>query len=305
MISKEQFREYFNSSIYPKLKAENFKILFCKIAMIISTLLSFSFLIWSGVLIISKEKIAQEFMFVPITAIVGVAVTMGILIYYYDLLKKIQPKILKPILLKVLEDNKFTYEEHKYVAKTHVVKSKFISESIFEVSGEDYLQITMPTEEGDVSIQISDIFVKAYKPALWGGENLQVIESGIFGMVDYGKEVKAQILGNFILRGFEEMQLESMEFNNQFKCYTNDQIEARKILTPRVMSRMLKLKGDIEKKIRFHFHGNCLYFFIQKNLFKYKIKGKVDFSEAEQIYDQIYIVYEVAKEIAATKNIFK
>lgn len=305
MISKEQFKEYFNRDIFPKLKTENLKLILCKVGMFFFTLLSFSFLIWSGVIVLSGGSVPENFLFVPIVAIVSLALVLGCLIYYYDLIRGIQPKILKPILLKVFQDNKFLYEEADHVSKDNVIKSKFVSESIFELSGEDYLQITMPIDDTEITIHVSDIFVNVHKPALWGGDKLETIDSGVFGVVDYGKEIKAEILGNFNLPGFKELELESMNFNEQFKCYTKDQIEARKILTPRIMARLLKLQGEVDKKIRFHFSGTCLYFLVQKNLFKYRLKGKVDFSEAEQIYDQLYIIYEVAKEIPANKKIFK
>ncbi len=305
MISKEKFRACFKEDLSQKIKVENFKLVFCKTAMVFFTLLAVSFLIWGGVVAINGNAVVENMLFVPIVAIGSVAITFAFLIAYYDLKKNIKKKILQPILAKIFEGDKYLYEESRHIGKNDVVGSKFIQDKNFELTGEDYLEITMTSEGEETTVKVSDIFASTVE-SLNNKEGVsKIIDSGIFGVVDYGREVKCGIIGNFRLPDFEKMELESVDFNDLFECYTDNQIESRKILTPRLMAKLLKLQQGVNKEIRFNLSGNHLYFLVQKNLFKYKLRGKIGFEEVEQIYDQVYIIYEVAKEIAKNKKIFK
>lgn len=311
MLNKEQFKEYFNQSICPKLKKENAKLVFCQASIVIFTLLAIAMFIWSMVILIMGQEIFPGdyyFITIVIAMVLYMATTVILVFYYSNLKESIEQKILRPILLKVFEDVKFSYDKDMFIEGKYVKQSQFIPCNIFEVSGEDYLQVSAPynDEAGrEILIKVSDISVKVRRNTCDSNDKLETVENGIFGVVDYGREFKAEITGNFTLPDFDEVEVDSAVFNEKFKCYSNSKIDINKMLVPRLIDRLSKLQGSTEQKVKFHLKGSCLYFIVKKNLFKYKLKGKVDFSEAEQIYDQLYIIYEITKEMAANKNMFK
>jgi len=308
MLNKSQFKEYFSQSIYPKLKKENFKLIFYQTSIIFFTLLAIALLIWGAIVFISGQAITSSYYFVPIIATTSIIMALVTSACYSNLKISIEQKILKPILLKVFEDVKFSYNKDKFIDMKYVNKSQIVPYEMFELSGEDFLQVSVPCndEEGrEILIKISDILVDVRRNTCDSNDKLETVDEGVFGVVDYGKEFKIQILGNFVLPDFDEVKTESLAFNKDFKCYSKNPFDACKTLTSQLMSKLLKLQGETNKKIRFHIKGSCLYFIVHKNLFKYKLKGKVDFSEAEQIYDQLYIICELAKELTSNKNIFK
>jgi hypothetical protein len=49
----------------------------------------------------------------------------------------------------------------------------------------------------------------------------------------------------------EKVKLESIDFENRFIVYSNDQVEARYILTPSFMERLVKLEKMMGDEISF------------------------------------------------------
>lgn len=66
-------------------------------------------------------------------------------------------------------------------------------------------------------------------------------------------------IGNFLSGKFtkgERVRLEDPEFEDQFEVYSTSQTEARFILTPDFMERMLRLQRQMGKKLQAAFHDN-------------------------------------------------
>ena len=305
MLSKEGLRDYFDKELSKKLKADNIKAGVCKGVMLLSLLIFMTSLIWAIVLLFGGKFNIKETAFIPIAALLSISVLLLVFIYYTYVLRDLEKRIVAPVLHKIFEGNKIIYDKNRNLGKKELAESGFVDGDNYRVDGEDYLELDFESNDHPVNIKVSDVRVVVSQLSSDGNVRSRVADRGVFGIIDFNREVKTEILGNFNKRGFEALELESEDFNKVFTCYTKDQIEARKVLTPRTMARLLKLQDKIDDRPRFHLSGTKLYFLLDKDLFKYKIKGLVDFGEAEQIYDQVYIIYQIASEMAKNEKIFK
>lgn len=70
--------------------------------------------------------------------------------------------------------------------------------------------------------------------------------------------------GNFTKGDLERAQLESAEFEKAFEVYTSDQVEARFLLTPDMMQRLVDLENTFHgKKLRCAFDGGEMFIAVE------------------------------------------
>lgn len=304
MLSKEKFRNYFDKELSKKLKADNIKALICKIVMLLSFLSFITFLVWAVVLLFRARFDFRENLIIPIILLLSISLLISTFIYYTQVLRNLEKRIIEPTLRKIFEGNKVTYDKNRNLGKKELSESGFFKADNYRVDGEDYFELDFSTNEQPVNLKVSDVRLVVSSLSSDGNMRSRVVDQGVLGIIDFNREIKAEICGNYNRDGLEEMELKNEEFSQGFVCYTDNQVEAENILTSRTMARLLKLKEKEYDIPRFHIKGQKLYFMVDKNLFKYKIKGKVDFGEAEQIYDQVYIMHQIATEIANNDKIF-
>ncbi|MBQ8299106.1 MAG: DUF3137 domain-containing protein [Clostridia bacterium] len=121
-----------------------------------------------------------------------------------------------------------------------------------------------------------------------------VIFKGIFGITDAKIEsnvdmVIAPDVKNKLLNNLSEdvkkifgankhvVRLENIEFERYFEVYSNDQVEARRIVTLKFMENLLELKKRLNKNVTVIYKENRIYFFVENrfliNSFKLYLCG--------------------------------
>ncbi len=86
------------------------------------------------------------------------------------------------------------------------------------------------------------------------------------------------MLGNFlggIGNKLERVRLEDPRFERAYEVYSSDQVEARYLLTPAFMDRLLELERQLESKVRLAFDRNSLLMSIELNRDAFNI-GKLE-----------------------------
>ncbi len=87
--------------------------------------------------------------------------------------------------------------------------------------------------------------------------------------------------------------MENVEFEKNFVVFSNDQVEARYILTPSLMEKILKLKTTFKVTPNLAFHGSHVYVAISmKDMFEPALFG--DVTGREQLQYFLTIVKQVA-----------
>ena len=222
-------------------------------------------------------------------------------------------KLVVPSLLKEIDPG-LSYHPEGSIPKEDFRRSKIFSQSIDSYHGEDlvcgsYKGIPVRFSELKVQEQHSD------------GKNTSyhTFFDGIFMIADFNKDFKyrhwvlpdsaeaafGQVFGNFLqklhLPGRGHMtRMEDPAFEKKFVVYTEDDVEARYILTPKLMHTMLKLSERFRKgvsKIGFAFMDSSVYIAIPieggRNLFEMPAHGDLGAGAARRTLEELKEILSV------------
>ena len=204
-----------------------------------------------------------------------------------------------PELLSFLFDD-YGYVANQKIAKSVLEKSMLFPNYIAIVRGEDYMQFKL----GATKIMFCETEVLVSRE--------HVIFRGIFISASFNKSftsktfvlpskvssfyhnIKKQLLNNF-----HRVKLEDTEFSKEFLVLSTDQVEARYILTPGLMKRLLDYKRKTKKGISFSFVDNHLYCAIPNyiNLFEPAIFEPFDFDFIKRNYNPLKLYTDLVEDL--------
>lgn len=84
-------------------------------------------------------------------------------------------------------------------------------------------------------------------------------------------------------RGTKLVQMEDSEFEREFAVYTDDQVEARYILSPAMMQRIMDTRRRFARDIRLSFKGSCLFMAIPYPASYLEPDSSIPANEVDQI----------------------
>jgi len=193
------------------------------------------------------------------------------------------------------------YKQYKFNYK---VKDKLSNSLIIPNHDSSLSEDFISSEYKDVSINIFETKLTKRR-----GKRTKTIFKGIFITLDMNKNFlgttilkkDAGKIGNWIsnkLSSLERAKLEDPVFEKQFEVYTNDQVEARFILTPDLMERIASLSNMFDgAKVQASFYNNKLLLMVptKKNMFEPQSIGKpVSFKEdIEMLMAEMAIIHEI------------
>ena len=103
------------------------------------------------------------------------------------------------------------------------------------------------------------------------------------------------------------MKLENPEFEEAFVVYGGDQNEARYILSPRTMERMLEFSRKSGKKVQFSFVDSRVYVAIPytKSLFEPKLFGKpASFERVQEYFEDLDLAMGIVEDLNLNTRIW-
>lgn len=191
--------------------------------------------------------------------------------------KKLIVKPLKHILMsKISHDIK----GFRYIPDAGL-PIQFFEDSGFIRGYDEYCSdnfITGKVENGKDFI-ISEILVKQVILSEDNTRSESILFDGIFGVLDAKKvntfymDIAPDFKNKFANRVFADfkkmlgnkhvVRLENPEFERYFEVFSDNQIEARKIITLEFMEKLLEVRKALGKNISIIYVGNKIYFFIQ------------------------------------------
>ncbi len=180
---------------------------------------------------------------------------------------------------------KFISPELEYQPERSISEEEFRASLLFQrepdrYRGEDLIEGRV----GQTAIRLSEVHAE-YKTEHYDSKGRRyttwhTLFRGLFIVADFNKhfngitlvlpDVEQNLLGWFgqVLQGVsatlgfqpgELVKLEDPEFERAFKVYSTDQIEARYILTPSLMARILRFRQLTDSEIRLAFIASRLY----------------------------------------------
>ncbi len=291
------FRSFYQTNLQPKLTeletrraalAQKIK-LYCAIAFGIGLLLLFF-------------KVG----FLPLLLAGG-----GMFFFYNHHAKQFRNSYKTQIIASLAQAQGLHYNHQASISRSDYDRSKLFVTKPDRYWGDDYLNGTV----GKTGIRFSELHTQ-YQT---GGKDKSwhTIFRGIFFIADFNKnfigetfvlpDVSENVFGSGIGGFFQKMnmmrpelvKLEDVEFEKNFAVYSTDQVEARYILSPALMQRILSLKLRFNTKVALSFIGSHVYIAItiNKNLFEapWLFSSVDNYKQLEEYYDEIGMCVKIVE----------
>lgn len=249
-----------------------------------------------------------------VTAIIAFISLIGALILFVFFTGKKKSHVAsfkKTIVSRIINfiDSSFQYSPTLHISKNEYIKSGLYIDKPERFSGDDYIEGTRGKTFFCFSELHTEKLVSTGKSSHW-----ETIFKGLFFISDFNKnfagrtyawsEKKPQL--NFLTKFFssfalnlEEVKLESIEFEKKFNVYSSDQVEARYILSPSFMERMVKLQTMMGSGISFSFIDTNIYVAvpIREKLFEPTIYSPNNYERLGDYYNTVQIVFDIIDEL--------
>jgi Protein of unknown function (DUF3137) len=252
-----------------------------------------------------QEPVAGVLAFILlITAIV-------LLVIFYNKKKRYRYKFKQEIIWAIIDfiDPGLSYSPTRCINRRDYENSGLFLQKPDRYTGDDYVE----GKRDKTFFCFSELHTE-YKTS--NGKNTQwhTIFKGLFFIGDFNKhfhgrtyvysENNRQI--NFLTKLFssftwnlEKVKLESPEFENRFIVYSNDQVEARYILTPSFMERLVKLQNIMGSDTSYSFVNTNVHVAVpvKEALFEPAIFSPNDYNKLGDYYNTVHIVFDIIDEL--------
>lgn len=221
-----------------------------------------------------------------------------------------------PYLSKMLLENVKTEIKDFEFAPNKGIPEKFFRDSEFVKEYTSYISynfIAGKTNKDDFIF--SEVFVKNKTSTSKNNESV-VIFKGVFGIKDavassnidmvIAPDVKNKFLNSIsedVKKAFgankDIVRLENVEFERHFEVYSNDQIEARKIITMKFMENLMKLKKRFNKNVTLVYKNNRIYLFVENTFFINSLKLYINGVNEKMINETSEILNLLAETVSS------
>jgi hypothetical protein len=192
------------------------------------------------------------------------------------------------------------YIENQRIAKTVFEKSMLFPSEVSAVKGEDFMQFTL----GKVTMMFCEAKVfSLHGRKLFSGLFLTscfnkyfTCKTIVFSQktAGYFHRVKKQLFHNM-----KRIQLEDPDFEKQFYTLSNNQVEARYILSTGLMKRILDYKAKTGRDISVSFADNRLYCAVPKydDFFEVPFFKPLDFEFVKQSLAPVILYTDIVEDL--------
>ncbi len=201
----------------------------------------------------------------------------------------------------------FEYISRQKIAKVILIESKLFHKNVDRIYGEDFMRFTI----GKVKMMFCETQV-------YRNQDLHIFD-GIFITSSFNKYFKSETfviarksstilkrVKKLMLNDIHEVNLENPKFEEKFQTLANNQTEARYILTPIMMERMLEYGNKIGKDMSISFVKNRMYCSIPyiKDLFEPSISKPIDFAYVEKSIEPVLLFTDIVEDLVLNLRIW-
>jgi len=262
MKTESELLLFYNSSLKPIIEPlEKFrveKIEKIKRHLILS--IPFLLFVFIGIAIRSKPLVIISFF-------VFIAFSSVALHHLFEMVSYLKKHFKYRVMFEIMN---FLFDDYEYIpnqriAKSVLTKSMLFPINIAETDGEDFMRFRM----GETRIMFCEMFTFF--------SNNKLNFEGLFLSASFNKNFTSKTfvisrrrknsllsIPRYYLNDIKDVKLEDILFNKEFLTLSTDQVEARYILTPSLMQRILDYKKKTGKNISLSFVENRLYCTIPK-----------------------------------------
>lgn len=320
MTDKPSFENFFTTELLPELQPleRQRKSIVHKLTVTYSVLGVISLLL---TLFLGTRIESLMFILSPVilSGILGLLLTKWMSSKYIHAFKH---QVVSPIVQYISSD--LTYHPQRGISESRFQASGIFKHRIDRYRCEDLVEGTV----GQTRIEFSELHAeyktehrdsKGHRRTEW-----HTIFKGLFFIADFNKhfhgrttvlpDTAENLFGRFgqklqeIGKSHGELvKLEDPEFEKAFAVYSNDQVEARYILSPALMRRMLDFKNKTGEKVYFSFIGGEVYIGLSstKDRFEPKLFSTVlDIELAREFVEDLQLALDVVKDLNLNTRIW-
>jgi len=316
MKKLSELQNYFYEKIYPDLKYLEEKRL--KIYAYLKKVAIILFIILIIILFFLKNYVFNS---IELLALIVIGI-FGIFLFIYKIEVSGFSSIYKDQLIEkivLFVDDKLIYEKDNHISEYEYIKSSLFPQRIDRFSGDDFVSGKID----EVEIKFSEIHSEIKKKTNKGKTYWHTIFSGLMFVADFNKNFNGKtvvlpdnnekIFGSIshFFQSFsshgELVKMDNTEFENEFTIYSDDQIEARYILSHSLMNSILEYKKLVGKNLYISFINSKIYIAIsyKGELFEPKIYKKItDFKEISYYFKVISMTVDIVKYLNLDRRIW-
>lgn len=209
----------------------------------------------------------------------------------------------------------FSYQAESGISKSVFKGSQLFKQGIDRYRSEDYVR----GKWGKTEFDFSEVHAE-YKTESGSGKNRRTqwhtIFKGVFFIADFHKEFRtrtivlpdtAEKMFGFLGRKLQDwnfsrpdvIRLEDPDFEREFCVYGDDQVEARYILSPALMHRILLLKRKFGDKVFLSFLNSKVYIALSssKNRFEPKLREAIDMNLVREFKQDLDVIVGIVDDL--------
>ncbi|HIN38915.1 MAG TPA: DUF3137 domain-containing protein [Flavobacteriales bacterium] len=223
------------------------------------------------------------------------------------------------VIISFIEES-LSYDPKGKIAAKDYKKSKLFTKDYDRYKGDDHVIGKL----GATQIEFSELHTQYETKDKDGKSSWNTIFKGIFFIADFNKNFKgetfiqpdlAERIFGFIgssLQGLNKskgdlVKMENVEFEKEFVVYSSDQVEARYILSPKLLQRIIDFKNKTGNKMHVSFINSKMYIGIslRKNLFEVSyFKSLLKKEPIEEFYKYLDLCIGIAEELDLNTRIW-
>ncbi len=318
MKSVSELTDYYYKSLYPTLEKleierKNLRYRIAIIGMFYTLIFFLLFMALAG-----HVQMSIEFLGFFVVVYLGI----GGFLYKYltkDYTNEFKDKIIQPLVYAI--DEKLTYAQDSHMPQHLFERSELFTSSPDRISGNDLVQ----GEIDGIKIEFSDLHVETKHRNSKGKDEWQTLFRGLFLVCEFNKNFHGKTIvlpdtaqstfGNLIggwlqsknfTRG-ELVKMDDTEFEKEFVVYSDDQIEARYILSHSLMQRVLGFKQKSKHPLYLSFIGESIHMAIDynKDLFEPAIfHSLLDYKVAMEYVKTLHLAVSIVEELKLNQKLW-
>ena len=316
MKSKSELTDYYYKALYPTLQEldkERKELRFRIISVGIIYTILFAFILFPTYSSFNDEDILVFGGFAY--------VALGGIIYKFmikDYTSVFKEKIISPLIDSL--DEKLNYHKDLHISEHLFNRSKLFS-SPDRYSGNDLVK----GEIQDTKIRFSDFHAEKRHKNSKGKDNWSTIFKGLFIVAEFNKnfigetvvlpDTAQSTFGNLIghwlqsknLSRDELVKMDDVEFEKKFVVYSDDQIEARYILSHSIMKKLVIFEKKFGHPLYISFVKNHIHMAINynKDMFEPSIfTSLLEYKVAMEYVDTLHLVSAIIEELKLNQRIW-
>lgn len=219
-----------------------------------------------------------------------------------NLTQSFKLNLITPLLAKLKPE--IAYEPNSFI-----LEDSFNSSNLFSrpdrYKGEDLFH----GKHEKTSFSFSEIHAeKEHKSK--NSKSYTTIFRGVFMVADFNKHIKNETYvftsGGKWFSKFKRVRLENPEFEDNFKVYSDNEIEARYILTPSLMEKIIGLEREFNAQLYISFIGCNVYIALKnnENFFEPDMTKEVTSEMVSDIVAEIDACIEIIDELDLNTRIW-